>query len=52
MGHIWSTEYTTYEALGILHMEHWMYYIHMKHRGGSEVDSTNLVLILHFLKIR
>jgi len=43
MGHIWSTGYTTYEALNILHMKHW---------GGSEVDSTNLVLILHFLKIR
>jgi len=41
-GHIWSTEYTTYQALNILHMKHW---------GGTEVDSTNLVLILHFSKI-
>jgi len=39
VGHIWSTEYITYEALNILHM---------KHRKGSEVDFTNLFLILHF----
>ncbi len=43
VGHIWGTEYTTYKALNILHMKHW---------GGNGVDSTNLVLILHFLKIR
>jgi len=41
-GHIRSTEYTTHQALNILHMKHW---------GGSGVDSTNLVLILHFSKI-
>jgi hypothetical protein len=43
VGHIRSTEYITYKALNILHMKHW---------GGSEVDSTYLVLILHFFKIR
>jgi hypothetical protein len=37
--YIWSTGYTTYGALGILHMKQW---------GGSGVDFTNLVLILHF----
>ncbi len=25
---------------------------HMKHRGGSGVEFTNLALIVHFLKIR
>ena len=63
--YIWSVEYTTYEALSRLHMKHWIDHIrsteyttyqalnilHMKHWGGSGVDSANLVLILHFLKI-
>ncbi len=39
--HIRSTSYTTYEALNILHMKHW---------ETSDIDSTNLILILHFLK--
>ncbi len=40
--YIRSTEYTTYQALNILHMKHWK---------SSEIDSANLILILHFLKI-
>jgi hypothetical protein len=35
IGHIRGTEYTAFNIL------------HMKHRGGSGVDFTNLVLILH-----
>jgi len=39
IGHIRGTGYTAFNIL------------HMKHRGGSEVDFTIPFLILHFLEI-
>ncbi len=48
VGHIWDTEYTTYEALNRLHMKHWVG--HIRSIEYTTYEALNILHMKHWIE--